>query len=152
MLKGCTFTEYVESGCLLHQYSCARLITLRYIRGNVAILMAATAWLMSFSLYRVRIWFVYRTFKVFPEKNGDTWKVRYTNQIRTRCRTVGHHQPRSCSLQNRYVTSDIPQHGDSTTVEWLFKHSKQYTYQRQREYHRDTCKTEGGLLLCGPTV
>ena len=45
-------------------------------------------------LYRVRIWFVYRAFKVYPEEtsppggggNGDTWKVRYTKQIRTRYR------------------------------------------------------------------
>jgi len=37
-------------------------------------------------LYRVRIWFVYRTFQVSPEKKNSPWKVRYTNQIRTRYR------------------------------------------------------------------
>ena len=50
MLKGYTITEDVASGCLLHQYSCARVIMLRYTRCNIVILMAATAWLMlSFS-------------------------------------------------------------------------------------------------------
>jgi len=38
------------------------------------------------------------------------------------------HQPRSCSHQNHYITSGIPQHGDSTTVDQLFKRSTQYTY------------------------
>jgi len=40
-------------------HSCVRLIMLRYTRCNIVILMAAT---------------------------GDTWTVRYTNQIRTRYR------------------------------------------------------------------
>ena len=60
------------------------------------------------------------------------------------------HQPRSCSHQNHYVTLGIPQHGDSTTVDWLFKHSTQYTYECQREYHKDMCKMGGGLLFRGP--
>jgi len=42
--------------------------------------MAAIAWLMSFRSCIVRIWFVYRTFL------WGHWKVRYTNQIRTRFR------------------------------------------------------------------
>ena len=35
------------------------------------------------------------------------------------CNSVadGQHQPRSCSHQNYYVTSGIPQHGDSMTVD-----------------------------------
>jgi len=44
MLKGYTFLEDVESGCLLHQYTAAhRLIMLRYTRCNIVILMAVTA-------------------------------------------------------------------------------------------------------------
>jgi hypothetical protein len=42
MLKGYTIIEYVENGCLLHQYSCARLIMLRYTRRNIVIYSAKT--------------------------------------------------------------------------------------------------------------
>ena len=52
-------------------HSCASLITLRYTRCNIAILKAATARadvVLQF-LYRVRIWFIYRTFQVSPEKS-----------------------------------------------------------------------------------
>jgi len=39
--------------------------------------------------------------------------------------------------------------GDSTTVDYLFKHYA--IYIRQREYHKDMCKMEGGLLFRGPS-
>ena len=48
----------------------SRAVTmLRYARCNIVILMAATgvADVLQF-LYRVRVWFVYRTFQLFPEK------------------------------------------------------------------------------------
>jgi hypothetical protein len=65
----------------------SRAVTmLRYTRCNTVILMAATAWLMlSFSSYL--------SLSPLPPPHwggeiisGDTWKVRYTNQIRTRYR------------------------------------------------------------------
>jgi hypothetical protein len=42
--------------------------------------------------------------------SGETWKVRYTNQICTRYRNWGQQQPRNCNHQKHYFTSGIPQH------------------------------------------
>ena len=72
---------------------------LRYIRCNIVIVLAAAAWLMwsfrscivcGFDSYTVL--FKYAQISPPPRRggeiffSGDTWKVRYTNQIRTRCR------------------------------------------------------------------
>ena len=68
----------------------SRAVTmLRYIRCNIVILMAATAWLMlSFSFCIVCGFHSYTVLFSVPREifSGDVWKVRYTNQIRTRYR------------------------------------------------------------------
>ena len=62
------------------------VIMLTYTRCNIVILMAATSWLMlSFSSCIVCGFDSYTV--LFTENfSGDTWKVRYTNQFRTRYR------------------------------------------------------------------
>jgi len=90
MLKGYTVIEDAEKWLPPASIqSCARLIMLRYTRCCIVILMAATAWLMlsfssclvcGFDSYTVLFKCLQRIF------SGDTWKVRYTNQIRTRYR------------------------------------------------------------------
>jgi len=61
---------------------------LRYTRCNVVILVAAAAWLMSFSSCIVRRCGSYTVLIRCPHRkfSADTWKVRYTNQIRKRYR------------------------------------------------------------------
>jgi len=105
---------------VFEQFANSRAFTmLRYTRCNVVILMAATAWLMSFSscimcgfdsytlLFKCpqrTLWGHLRSTFKGPQSNflwgnlksissvlreifsGDTWKVRYKNQIRTRYR------------------------------------------------------------------
>ena len=68
---------------------------LRYTRCNIAILMAATAWLML-------------SFRNFSLGTLEKYGIRIKSAHDTG--TEGHHQPRSCSHQNHYVTSGIPQH------------------------------------------
>jgi len=76
--------------------------------------MAASAWLiLSFFSCIVRGIDSY-TVEIFSgamEKYGIRIKSAHDTG------TEGQHQPRSCSHQNHYVTSGIPQHGDSTTVD-----------------------------------
>jgi len=72
----------------------SRAVTmLRYTRCNIVILMAATVWLMlSFSSYIACGFDSYTVLFKFPQRNvsGDTLKVWYTNQIRTRYRKWSH--------------------------------------------------------------
>ena len=106
--------------------------------------MAATAWLiLSFSSCIVCGFDSYR--EKFSLGTLEKCRIRIKSAHDTG--TEGQYQPRRCSRQNPYVTSGIPQHGDSTTVDWLFRHTTQYTYWRQREYHTDTCKTEAGYFF-----
>ena len=111
-------------------HSWARLIVLRFTRCNIVILMAAAAWLMlSFSYCIVcgldsftvlfkrphRLWGWGRREKCSlgtPERYGIRIKSAHDTG------TEGQHQPRSCSHQNLYVTSGIPQHGDNKTVDY----------------------------------
>jgi len=74
-------------------------------------------------LYRVQIWFVYRTFQVSldkiapsPPRGGGIFYIWIYESNPHNTGTSGH-QPRSYSHQNDYVTSGIPQHGDSTTAD-----------------------------------
>jgi len=75
---------------------------LRYTRRNIVILMAATVWLMlafsscivcGFDSYTVLFKCPQRKFLTLGGRrggeifSGGTWKVRYTNQIRTRYRS-----------------------------------------------------------------
>ena len=53
-------------------------------------------------LHRVRIWFIYRTLQLSPEK-FETYGIRIKSAHNTG--TEGHHQVRNCSHQNHYVTS-----------------------------------------------
>ena len=80
--------------------------------------MAVTAWLMlSFSL---RIVCGFDSYTVlFKEKLFQGTLEKYSVRIKSAhdTGTEGQHQPRSCSHQNHYVTSGIPQHDDSTTVD-----------------------------------
>ena len=79
--------------------------------------MAAIAWLMFcpflFSLLSpLRPRGVGEKFSLGTLENYDI-RIKSANDTGTE----GQHQPRSCSHQNHYVTSVIPQHGDSTTVD-----------------------------------
>ena len=73
-----------------------RVVTmLTYTRCNIMILMGAAAWLML----------SFRHFSLGTlEKYGI--RIKFAHDMRYE----GHHQPRSCSHQNHYVTSGIPQH------------------------------------------
>jgi len=91
--------EGVESGCLLHQYKAVHVI-----------LMAAAACLMlSFSSCDLQcphriLWGHLESAFIRIKSAHDTG-------------TKGQHHPRTCSHQNHYVTSGIPQNVDSTTVD-----------------------------------
>ena len=140
MLKGHTIIEDVAiAPASIHSYG--RLIMLRYTRCNIVIFMAASAWLMSFSSCIVCGFDSY-------------WKVRYTNQIRTQYRnwrtgSTTELQP-SKSLFYIGYTSIWWQHYCWLTVETLCA-VYEYILTPERN-HKDTCKTEGGLLFRGPSV
>jgi len=101
-------------------HSCARIIMLRYNRCNTVILMAATAWLMSFSSCIGCGFDSYTALFKCLQRNppppggkgrnfsGDTWKVQYTNQIRTRYKnwrttTATQLQPSKSPLHRVYL-------------------------------------------------
>jgi len=80
MLKGYTILEDVESGCLLRQYTaCARLSCWDIPDFDGC---SCVADIVLQFLYRVWIWFVYRTFEVSPERispppaGGGRWRRR----------------------------------------------------------------------------
>jgi len=113
-------------------HSCAHLIILSYTRCNIVILMAATAWLMSFSSCIVcgfdscTVLFKCLPRKFLPlgggERERENFSLRTVEKYGIRIKSAHDtgtegHQPRSCSHQNHYVTSGVSQHDDSTTVD-----------------------------------
>ena len=76
-------------------------------------LMAATAWLML--SFRSCIVCGFDSYTVLFKRPQREYVIRIKSAHDTG--TKGQHQPRSCSHKNHYVTSNIPQHGDSTTVD-----------------------------------
>ena len=132
-------------------------------RCNIVILMAAIACLMmsfsscivcGFDSYTVLCNCPQRKFpppppgrrKQFP---WGHWKLRYANQFRTRYRnwriiSAMQLQPPKSLCYIGY-TSKWWQHDCWLTVQTLYA-----IYKRQREYHKVTCKTEGGLLFRDP--
>ena len=82
----------------------SRAVTmLRYTRCNIVILMAATAWLMLYFSSCIVCGFDSYTVLTL-EKYGVRIKSAHDTA------TEVQHKPRSCSHQNHYVTSGIPQH------------------------------------------
>jgi len=100
--------------------SCA--VTMLWYTGcNVVIVMAATAWLMmsfsscivcGFDLYTVLSKCPQRKFLPSSRGGGGEKFKKYGIRIKSAhdTGTEAQHQPRSCSHQNHYVTSGIPQH------------------------------------------